>query len=79
MLYEVITYYAFRYSDDAGFEQIGMIETFDISSSFSFDRGMFIGDTLYAFSQGRIVSAKTDDLSVISSLELVEATHSDEK
>lgn len=62
-------YYVFSYDETAGFAQKGVIEYVDIDDSFVFERGEVIGDKLYVFSKGRVISARLSDLKVIGSYE----------
>ncbi len=65
-------YYLISYSEANGFKIIGKLETHDAAGIYSFSSGMYIGDVVYAFSGGRIISAKVSDMSVISTLEVVD-------
>jgi len=67
-------YYLVTYTDAGGFKIIGNVETHNIDGIYQFTRGMYIGDVVYAFSQGRIVSAKISDMTKISALDLVAPT-----
>lgn len=62
-------YYVFSYDESAGFAQKGVIEYVDIDDSLVFERGEVIGENLYVFSKGRIISARLSDLKVIGSYE----------
>ena len=57
-------YYVFNYDDSIGFANKGVIEYTDIDDSYAFERGGIIGDDLYVFSKGRIISARLSDLKI---------------
>ena len=63
-------YYVLSYDETSGFVQKGFLEYNDVDSHFSFNRALNIGDTFYALSSGRIVSAQLSDLKVIEALTL---------
>lgn len=65
-------YILFSYNATDGFVKIGAIETHDVYYNNEFSRGMYIGDVVYAFSQGRIISASISDMSIISTLVLTD-------
>jgi len=67
-------FYLISYTDADGFKIIGNIETHNIDGAYQFTRGMYINDVVYAFSQGRIVSASAVDMKKISSLDLIVPT-----
>ncbi len=63
-------YFAFGYNENGGLFLRGIIEYSDVDWQFSFERGLYIDDVLYAVSQGRLVSARIDDLAVIEQLDI---------
>lgn len=62
-------YYVYGFDDTAGFVQKGVIEYTDIDDSMAFERGKIIGENLYVFGSGRIVSARLSDLKIIETYE----------
>lgn len=62
-------YYVYGFDDTAGFVQKGVIEYTDIDDSMIFQRGEIIGENLYVFGSGRIVSARLSDLKIIQTYE----------
>lgn len=62
-------YYIFSY-DENGLQQKGVMEYSDIDDSGIFNRGTLMGDMLYAFSEGRIVSIRLSDMKVVEALTL---------
>ena len=64
------TYTLLSYSDTSGFTPIGTLEYTDVDKDFEFDKAAVEGDTFYALSGGRIVSARLSDLKVIKTLPL---------
>ncbi len=57
-------YYVFNYDVSIGFVNKGIIEYTDIDDSYAFERGCIIGDDLYVFSKGRIISVRLSDLKI---------------
>ena len=63
-------YYVFSYKSGEGFSALGSIEYTDLSKKYEFKRSVIIDDTLYAVSDGRIVSARISDIKVIETFEI---------
>lgn len=63
-------YYIFSYDENNGLQQKGVMEYSDIDDSGIFNRGMLMGDMLYAFSDGRIVSMRLSDMKVVEAMTL---------
>lgn len=62
-------YYVYGFDDGVGFVQKGVIEYTDIDDSMIFLRGKIIGENLYVFGSGRVVSARLSDLKIIETYE----------
>ncbi|MBR4093474.1 MAG: beta-propeller domain-containing protein [Oscillospiraceae bacterium] len=62
-------YYVTSYKSGEGFTSLGYIEYTDLDKKYEFKRSVVIDDTLYAVSDGRIVSARISDLKVVETLE----------
>ncbi|MBP0958612.1 MAG: beta-propeller domain-containing protein [Oscillospiraceae bacterium] len=62
-------YYVTSYRSGEGFTSLGYIEYTDLDKKYEFKRSVVIDDTLYAVSDGRIVSARISDLKVVETLE----------
>ena len=62
-------YYVYGFDEGTGFVQKGVIEYTDIDDSMVFERGIIIGENLYVFGSGRIVSARLSDLKIIETYE----------
>lgn len=62
-------YYVYGFDEAAGFVQKGVIEYTDIDDSMVFQRGKIIGENLYVFGSGRVVSARLSDLKIIEAYE----------
>lgn len=62
-------YYVYGFDDTAGFVQKGIIEYIDIDDSMVFERGKIIGEELYLFGGGRVVSARLSDMKIIETYE----------
>ena len=63
-------YSLISYDEAAGFASKGALEYNDVDAHYAFSRGLHLGDALYAFSGGRVVSAQLSDLKVIETLAL---------
>jgi hypothetical protein len=63
-------YYVTSYRSGEGFTSLGYIEYTDLDKKYEFKRSVVIDDTLYAVSDGRIVSARISDLKVVETFEI---------
>ena len=63
-------YYVFSYKSGEGFTSLGYIEYTDLDKKYEFKRSVIIDDTLYAVSEGRVVSARISDLKVVETFEI---------
>lgn len=63
-------YYVTSYKSGEGFTSLGYIEYTDLDEKYEFRRSVIIDDTLYAVSDGRIVSARISDLKVVETFEI---------
>ncbi|MCL2054380.1 MAG: beta-propeller domain-containing protein [Oscillospiraceae bacterium] len=61
-------YYVFSYNDFSGFELKGVIEYTDLDESAAFARAVLKGEVIYMIGNGRIVSARIDDMKVIHAI-----------
>lgn len=63
-------YFLFSYDEKTGFAKKGVLQYMEGDPKYTFERGLFIDNVLYAVSPGRIVAATLDTMKVISKLPL---------
>ena len=63
-------YLIYSFSEETGFVLLNTLEYNDISDKYKFNRAVFAGDALYVASNGRMVSARADNLKVIDTLDI---------